>query len=222
MGLACHIAKIHREGSVERNAWELNQYIEELYWGSGKRVLLLRHSKGGVDVAAALAIYSSALKDKGDIRALDDLTYEKRKEFVIKHKLPEVPIVSFHTEASVAPGVLSTIYHIAHVELPWLPLPCFRDDELDSGQVVIPLAAAMAICALHLCLRYGEKSDGLVTCRDAEVRGSVVVQPDQKLDHAWISSGKKDTDDPDAFEMCEALFTLLVEIGNAKQERVEG
>eukprot|EP00268_Persea_americana_P053307 TRINITY_DN6020_c1_g1_i4.p2 TRINITY_DN6020_c1_g1~~TRINITY_DN6020_c1_g1_i4.p2 ORF type:complete len:178 (+),score=45.56 TRINITY_DN6020_c1_g1_i4:1205-1738(+) len=177
MGLACHIAKIHREG---------------------------------------------------DIRALDDLTYEKRKEFVIKHKLPEVPIVSFHTEASVAPGVLSTIYHIAHVELPWLPLPCFSNDELDSGQVgrkvpvVIPMAAAMAICALHLRLRYGEKSDGLVTCRDAEVRGSVVVQPDQKLDHAWISSGKKDTDDPDAFEMCEALFTLPVEIGNAKQERVEG
>lgn len=171
----------------------------------------------------------SMLLLQGDIRALDDLTYEKWKEFVIKHKLPEeVPIVSFHTEASVAPGVLSTIYHIAHVELPWLPLPCFSNDELDSGQVgrkvpvVIPLAAAMAICALHLRLRYGEKSDGLVTCRDAEVRGSVVVQPDQKLDHVWISSGKKDTDDPDAFEMWEALFTLLVEIGNAKQERVEG
>lgn len=168
---------------------------------------------------------------QGDIRSLEDLTYEKRKEFVIKHKLPEeVPIVSFHTEASVAPGVLPTIYHIAHAELPWLPLPCFSNDELDSGQVgrkvpvVIPLAAAMAICALHLRLRYGEKSDGLVTCRDAEVPGSVVVRPDRKLDHAWIvySSGKKDTDDPDAFEMCEALFTLLVEIGNANQEHVEG
>lgn len=49
---------------MERNAWELKQYIEELYWGSGKSVLLLGHSKGGVDAAAALAIYWSDLKDK--------------------------------------------------------------------------------------------------------------------------------------------------------------
>ncbi|XP_021829255.1 uncharacterized protein LOC110769564 isoform X2 [Prunus avium] len=34
MGLACHIAKIQSEASVEYNAWELKQYIEELYWGS--------------------------------------------------------------------------------------------------------------------------------------------------------------------------------------------
>lgn len=50
--------------SVERNAWELKQYIEELYWGSGKRVMLLGHSKGGVDAAAALSIYWNDLKDK--------------------------------------------------------------------------------------------------------------------------------------------------------------
>lgn len=38
---------------MEKNAWELKHYIEELYWGSGKRVMLLGHSKGGVDAAAA-------------------------------------------------------------------------------------------------------------------------------------------------------------------------
>jgi len=49
---------------VENNAWELKQYIEELYWGSGKQVLLLGHSKGGVDAAAALSLYWSELKGK--------------------------------------------------------------------------------------------------------------------------------------------------------------
>lgn len=49
---------------MEHNAWELKQYIEELYWGSGKRVMLLGHSKGGVDAAAALSIYSLELRDK--------------------------------------------------------------------------------------------------------------------------------------------------------------
>ncbi|XP_041008208.1 uncharacterized protein LOC121252570 isoform X1 [Juglans microcarpa x Juglans regia] len=272
MGLACHIAKIHSEASVEHNAWELKQYIEELYWGSGKRVMLLGHSKGGVDAAAALSVYWPDLKDKvaglalvqspyggtplasdtlregqiadketrrimeflicklikGDIRALEDLTYEKRKDFVMKHKLPDsIPVISFHSEASIAPGVLATMTHIAHAELPWLPFPNFGNEESDNivqaGRqvpVVIPLSAAMAICALHLQLRYGEKSDGLVTCRDAEVPGSVVVRPDLKLDHAWMvySSRKKIPGEPDACEMCEALLTLLVELGNMKQE----
>lgn len=273
MGLACHVAKIHSEASVAHNAWELKQYIEELYWGSGKRVMLLGHSKGGVDAAAALSIYWCDLKDKvaglalvqspyggtplasdclregqvadketrrimellicklikGDIRALEDLTYEKRKEFIMKHKLPaeQIPLISFHSEASIAPGVLATMTHIAHAELPWLPLPNFGNKESDeiiqAGRqlpVVTPLSAAMALTALHLQLRYGEKSDGLVTCRDAEVPGSVVVRPDRKLDHAWMvySTKKKNPGEADASEMCEAILTLLVELGKLKEE----
>lgn len=153
---------------------------------------------------------------------MEDLTYEKRKEFVTNHKLPEnIPILSFHSEAQVAPGVLATMTQIAHAELPWLPLPrswTESDTVVQGGRrvpVVMPLSAAMALCALHLQLRYGEKSDGLVTCRDAEVPGSVVVRPNQKLDHAWMvySSRKKNEGDPDACEMCEAILTLLVELG---------
>ncbi|KAF7819778.1 alpha/beta-hydrolase domain protein [Senna tora] len=242
MGLACQIAKVHSEASVEHNAWELKLYIEELYWGSGKPLMLLGHSKGGVDAAAALSMYWSDLKDKvaglalvqspyggtpiasdilregqiadketrrilkllickGDMRALEDLTYEKRREFITKHKLPlEVPLISFHSEASIAPGVLATMTLIAHVELPWLPLTSFGAVESD--------------------LRYGEKSDGLVTCRDAEVPGSVVVRADRKLDHAWMvySSNKRNPSEPDAYEMCEALLTLLVELSKTKKE----
>ncbi|XP_065017631.1 uncharacterized protein LOC135644102 isoform X2 [Musa acuminata AAA Group] len=274
MGLTCHIAKIHSEASVERNSWELKQYIEELYWGSRKRVMLLGHSKGGVDAAAALSMYWSDLKDKvaglalvqspyggspivsdilregqvaykearrimefiickiikGDMRSLEDLTYEKRREFISKHRLPveQVPLVSFHTEARVAPSVIATMSHIAHAELPWLPLPRFLyvGDEFASGiisgrkvPVVIPVAAAMAVGALHLKLRYGEASDGLVTRRDAEVPGSVVVRLERKLDHAWMvyPSHQKDQLEADASDMCEALLTMLVEIGRKKQ-----
>ncbi|XP_022882463.1 uncharacterized protein LOC111399401 isoform X2 [Olea europaea var. sylvestris] len=260
MGLACYIAKIHSEASVEQNAWELKQYIEELYWGSGKRVMLLGHSKGGVDAAAALSIYSHELKDKvgglalvqspyggtpmasdilregqvadketrkimeflicklikGDIRSLEDLTYEKRKEFIRNHKLPDnIPLISFHSEANTAPGVITTMSHIAHAELPWLP---YAENAVLAGckfPVIVPISAAMALCAFHLQLRYGEKSDGLVTCRDAEVPGSVVVKPDWKLDHSWMvySPWKRDHSEPDASEMCEALLTMLVELG---------
>ncbi|KAG6512208.1 hypothetical protein ZIOFF_030304 [Zingiber officinale] len=286
MGLTCHIAKIHSEvtitgrtlayifklyASVEKNSWELKQYIEELCWGSGKRVMLLGHSKGGVDAAAALSIYWSDLSDKvaglalvqspyggcpiasdilregqvagqearrimefiickiikGDMRSLEDLTYEKRKDFISKHTLPlgQIPLISFHTEASIAPGVLATMSHIAHAELPWLlPLPPFLrwfESENFGGKVpvILPASAAMAITALHMKLRYGEPSDGLVARCDAEVPGSVVVRLEKKLDHSWMvySSLNKDHLEPDASEMCEALLTMLVEIGTTKK-----
>ncbi|KAK3134865.1 hypothetical protein QOZ80_5BG0411770 [Eleusine coracana subsp. coracana] len=275
MGLTCHVAKIHSEASVEKNALELKQYIEELYWGSGKQVLLLGHSKGGVDAAAAISLYWSELKGKvaglvlvqspyggtpvasdilregqiadketrrimelivcklikGDIRALEDLTYDKRKDFISKHKLPvnELPIISFHTEASTAPVVLATLTHIVHAEiLPWLPLPRFflsASEYVESMlaslkiPVVAPVSAAMALTALHLRLRYAERSDGLVTRRDAEVPGSVVVRPERRLNHAWMvySTLRKGSAEADASEMCEALLAMLVEIGMKKK-----
>ncbi|KAB2595218.1 hypothetical protein D8674_030668 [Pyrus ussuriensis x Pyrus communis] len=261
LGLVCHIAKIHSEASVEKNAREIKEYIEEFYWGSKKRVLVLGHSKGGIDAAAALSLYWPDLKDKvaglalaqspyggspiatdilregqlgdyvnlrklmeivickvikGDLQALEDLTYEKRREFIRKHPLPkDLPVVSCHTEAPISPAVLATLSRVAHAELP---------AALSAGQaaklpVVMPLGAAMAACAQLLQVRYGKKSDGLVTCCDAEVPGSIVVRPKRKLDHAWMvySSLSDDPSEADASQVCEALLTLLVEAGQNKR-----
>ncbi|MCO5565147.1 hypothetical protein L7F22_018820 [Adiantum nelumboides] len=262
LGLTCHIAKIHSEAAVETNASVLKDYIEELYWGSGKQVAVLGHSKGGVDAAAAVAINWPSLRDKvvglvfvqspyggspiasdmlregqiadiqtryllelliqkmvkGDVKALEDLTYTKRQNFLAKHSLPrEFPVVSFHTEVSIAPKVFSTMSHIAHAELPWhLFSTETASNVLQSPTklpVVIPLPAVMAMCAKHIELRYNHKSDGLVVREDAEAPGSVVVRPDRKLDHAWMvySSAGKICSEPDAAQMCEALLTLLLD-----------
>ncbi|CAA0820390.1 alpha/beta-Hydrolases superfamily protein [Striga hermonthica] len=264
LGLTCHIAKIHSEASVEKNAKEIKDYIEELYWGSKKRVLLLGHSKGGVDSAACLSMYWNDLKDKvaglaltqspyggspiasdilregqlgdyvnirklmeilickvikGDMQALEDLTYDRRKDFLRKHRLPkELPLVSFHTEAGISPAVLATLSRVAHAEL-----PTFSSEQPPTTlPVVIPLGAAMAACAQLLQIRYGEKSDGLVTCRDAEVPGSVVVRPARKLDHAWMvySSINDNPTEADASQVCEALLTLLVEVGQKTRHKI--
>lgn len=152
------------------------------------------------------------------MQALEDLTYEKRREFLMKHQLPrELPVVSFHTEAGISPAVLSTLSHVAHAELPVVaPRSVAEPAKLP---VVIPLGAAMAACAQLLQIRYGEKSDGLVTCRDAEVPGSIVVRPKRKLDHAWMvySSLNDDPSEADASQVCEALLTLLVEVGQKRR-----
>lgn len=262
LGLTCHIAKIHSEAAVETNASVLKDYIEELYWGSGKQVAVLGHSKGGVDAAAAVAMNWPTLRDKvvglvlvqspyggspvasdilregqiadvqtryllelliqkmvkGDMKALEDLTYKKRQNFLAKHSLPsDFPVVSFHTEVSIAPKVFSTMSHIAHAELPWhLFSTETASNVLRSPMklpVVVPLPAVMAMCAKHIELMYNHKSDGLVVREDAEAPGSVVVRPDRKLDHAWMvySSARKDSDEPDPPQMCEALLILLME-----------
>lgn len=156
---------------------------------------------------------------KGDLQALEDLTYERREEFLRKHQLPrELPVVSFHTEAGITPAVLATLSHVAHAELPSLSA-----DQPAKFPVVMPLSAAMAACAQLLQLRYGEKSDGLVTCRDAIVPGSIVVRPKRKLDHAWMvySSLNDDTTEADASQVCEALLTLLVEAGQKKSMNLQ-
>ncbi|PWA49879.1 alpha/Beta hydrolase fold protein [Artemisia annua] len=257
MGLTCHIAKIHSEASVEKNAREIKEYIEEFHWGSKKRVFLLGHSKGGIDAAAALSMYWPDLKDKvaglalaqspyggspiasdimregqigvnvrklfeilickvikGDLQALEDLTYKKRMEFLEKHQLPlELPVVSFHTEANISPAALATLSRVAHAEL-----PTFAPLSPPVLPVVIPLGATMVAAAQLLQTRYHEQSDGLVLRSDAEVPGSVVVRPTRKLDHAWMvySSTKDEPLEADASQVCEALLTLVMEVGLRK------
>nr|GEU61744.1 alpha/beta hydrolase fold protein [Tanacetum cinerariifolium] len=134
----------------------------------------------------------------GDIKSLEDLTYEKRKQFLSQHKLPKrISLISFCSKANVRPGVISLMSHIAHVELLKLSFLGNTSDESEYEvgptekhrvPLVVPISAAMALSAPHLQLRYGEKSDGLVTCHDGA----------------------------DASEMCEALLIMLVELGKVE------
>ena len=146
------------------------------------------------------------------------MTYIKRQHFLAKHSLPhDFPVISFHTEVSIGPSVMSMMSHIAHAELPWQVLNrgASSDDAVIPTKlpVVVPLPAVMALCAKHIELRYNHKSDGLVVRKDAEIPGSVVVRPDRKFDHAWMvySQSKKGAHESDASQMCEALLTLLLE-----------
>lgn len=152
--------------------------------------------------------------------ALDDLTYERRRDFLKKNPLPEgFPCVCFHSEASKRwAETLPNFAHVAHTEAPWLiskMMDSTAEKNVEAGKlpIVVPLSTVMAACALWLDLRYGEESDGMVTRKDAEVPGSVVVRPTKKLDHGWMvySPLKQDPKEVSGAQMCEALITLLLE-----------
>jgi hypothetical protein len=55
----------------------------------------------------------------------------------------------------------------------------------------------------------------IVTCRDADVSGSIVVRPKRKLDRAWMvySSLNDDPSEADASQVCEALLRYWWRLG---------
>jgi hypothetical protein len=52
------------QSAVEKNAKVIKEHIEELYASTGKKVVLLGHSKGRVDASAACSMYWPQLRDK--------------------------------------------------------------------------------------------------------------------------------------------------------------
>jgi triacylglycerol esterase/lipase EstA (alpha/beta hydrolase family) len=184
LGLNVSRVPLDTDASVETNARVVRDAILEAAKG-GKKVVLLGHSKGGVDTAAALALYPElrphvrsvvamqapyggspiahdiqncpelkGVADRllqsafqGDAKALSDLSYDRRREFLVRHPYPEdVPTVSLATSSSHP-------------------------------------AAGTASAATYIRDRYGERSDGLVAAKDAEIPGSAVVRL-ENMDHA--------------------------------------
>uniref|UniRef100_A0A7N0V8H2 Uncharacterized protein n=1 Tax=Kalanchoe fedtschenkoi TaxID=63787 RepID=A0A7N0V8H2_KALFE len=185
MGLVCHRAKLHSEASVEKNAREIKNLSRKfsgdptIYWPDLKDKvagLALAQSPYCGSPIGTDTLRDGQLGDYVSVRKMWEIlickvikvflgrfNYEKRKESLSKHHFPrELPVVSFHTEAGITPAVLATLSHVAHAELP------ISAGESKKLLVVMPLGVAMAACAQLLQVRYGEKSDGLVTRRDAE------------------------------------------------------
>ncbi len=183
-GLDVREAPVDTEGLLVDNVEVLREALLDAEH-FGRSVVLVGHSKGGVECTAVLARYpelrrvvravvalqapygGSALAHDlattpemrrlidfafpllfhGVSRAVEELSYTKRREFIRKHPYPPgCPTVSLATSRL---SRLSTLY----------PLQRYLWD------------------------RYGYASDGMVTALDAEVPGSHVVRLDD-MDHA--------------------------------------
>ncbi|MBK9031575.1 MAG: hypothetical protein IPL61_09615 [Myxococcales bacterium] len=224
LGLDARMVTIDTDASVEDNAKIIRDAINEIAKAEGKEVVLIGHSKGGVDATAAIAQYpelyehvhaviamqtpyggtpvasdiagnarllglvGSAIKRlfSGDQRALTDLTYQARQEFVRAH-----------------------------------PYDTARMPTISYGTTGGPTVSTVGPAASYMRNQYGLESDGLVPKKDAVVPGSDVVYANDQ-DHAspvMSAIGRGQADVP--ADIVEALITLALRRAS-EMEAAEG
>lgn len=255
LGVQCEFAHINTEGAVKTNATDIKDIIVAQYEQFGKTVVLLGHSKGGTDAAAACAMYWTELKDKvrglimlqspyggtplaadllsggqfgalnsiflgklaslsnpdGTVDAIRDLTYKNRRAFLEEYPLPsDVPTLCFHS--NFPPDSIQRFKKY------------MLKENFLRGRLAVPLemqlGKQLALMSKYILSRYpGVESDGLVTRKDAEVPGSVVVRFKEDLAHTLVipevfpAVQKSEENSPlplNASYVCQACVMLLL------------
>ena len=163
--------------------------------GNQRRVVLVGHSKGGVDACAALALYEHRLADVvlgvvtvqspyGGSPIASDLTANETLRGVTTRAL-ETLLRAPRGEGArtLLPPLLDVTYEnrMAFLEHHPLPdrFPCVSFHTRTSSN-----NSVLAVTAAYARNTYGEENDGLVCGVDAEVPGCVAVRWRAEFDHA--------------------------------------
>jgi hypothetical protein len=146
---------------------------------------------------------------QGTVDAVKDLTYKKRREFMEEYPLPrDVPTLCFHSNFPYDSQTRFKKY--------------LMKESFWKGRLEVPLeiqlGRQLALMSKHIWTKYpGVESDGLVTRKDAEVPGSVVVKYRGDLAHTLVipeaSPPNHSIDGPeplDARHVCQACVILLL------------
>lgn len=163
--------------------------------GNQRRVVLVGHSKGGVDACAALALHEHRLKDivlgvitvqspYGGSPVASDLTATPAMRSLTERAL-EVLLRAPKGVGSktLLPALLDVTYEKRMAFLEHHPLPC-RFPCVSFHSAVKSPSGVLALGAAYVKNRYGSDSDGLVCGADAEVPGCVAVRYGADYDHA--------------------------------------
>ncbi len=211
LGLDARRVPVDTDAGVEQNAKVVRDSILEAS-KSGKQVVLIGHSKGGVDVTAALALYPEL---KPHVRAVVSMQTPYAGS-PIASDVQSCPELRGLAERFIKlgfkgdPRALSDISYDsrrAFIEKHPYPadVPTVSLATSSSSQVSLTAAAASYVRS-----RYGAKSDGLVVAQDAEIPGSNVVRLDD-MDHAAAAmQGPGGLGKYDPGDVTEALISLAL------------
>ena len=184
------------EGTVLDNAAALRREILAYHRDTGgKRVVLVGHSKGAADAAAALALYESELS--GVVRGLvasqcpyggspiasDLLAFPALEELTARALESLVGLPAGEGARALVPPMRDVSYAARRAFLSRHPLPdafpCVSFHTATSSR-----ASFLYLSAAYVRRRYGAANDGLVARCDAEIPGSVAVRWSAEQDHA--------------------------------------
>lgn len=209
-GVDCRISRlVDGEGTVENNAAALAHEIESIHEETGRSVIVFGHSKGGVDAAAALALYDERLRDKvrgfiavqspyGGSPIATDLLSEPLLESmpVFLERLVNAP-------KGDGPRLVRPIQDLTYASrrafLARHPIPAHYD-VVSFTTATKSAAAGLFPAASYISSRYGDSergldSDGLVAACDAQIPDAVVVNAAFENDHADCTFPAKHPED---------------------------
>jgi len=183
-GLEVHRVPVDPGGSVKGNAEVVRHAVQEAT-ADGRQAVLVGHSKGGVDAAAALSIYPEL---KARVRALVAIQSPFGGS-PIAQDMDATPSIRPLIDGVVSrlfrgdpPSVRDLTYDAREEFLAQHPLPtdvpclCVASSRLSPASV-------LARSEAYLEARYGFRSDGLVAPEDAVIPGAHVVRL-ADMDHA--------------------------------------
>mmetsp|Transcript_5136 Transcript_5136/g.18656 ORF Transcript_5136/g.18656 Transcript_5136/m.18656 type:complete len:500 (-) Transcript_5136:76-1575(-) len=193
-GVECRTSSlVDGEGTVETNAAAITREVEEYHRETGKKIILIGHSKGGIDCAAALAMYDDVMRNR--VVGLIAVQCPYGGSPIATDLLSE-PLAALTTSfleallgaprgdgARLCAPIADLTYAARQKFLKKFPLPEHYAVVSFHSATTSP-AAGLWPAASYTKNRYGEDSDGLVARCDASIPGAVDVRLDSEQDHA--------------------------------------
>jgi len=186
LGVKAAMSSIDSTAGVCENAAAVRRDVLDLHSATGKPVVIIGHSKGGLDAAAALALYEAEIVPctRGLITVQSPyggtpIASDLLADAAVSDWLEDAMRRYIRTDSQAVRDLTHESRRNFLEEHP-LPasVPCVSfHSATDGGGSVCGATAA------YINGRYGEESDGLVTRRDAEVPGSWVVRYREEMDH---------------------------------------
>ena len=198
LGVECEISRVNSEGTVRENAKTIADEIEKMWDETKKkRVVAMGHSKGGLDIAAALALEEKRLEEKlagfvcvqspyGGSPIAEDLLSNKYVRSGVHLALEAAFGERRNSEAiqKMVKPVEDLTYRARIRFLKKHPLPeQFRDKTVCFHSKTTSKDSTMANIALYVSSQYNEEGDGLVCRSDAEIPHTRVVRYEDEFDH---------------------------------------
>ena len=218
LGLDTHFVGLDSEASVEANAQALFDFIVRTHRFTGKKIILIGHSKGGLDAAAAVALYPELQRIVGGLVFVQSpyggspIAADMLVDEVIKGPVEVLLTTVMGTRVD---ALHDLTYEGRQQFVQANPLPGFKIlPTVSFHSTTESRLSPFFLTGRYIKKRYGEPSDGVVACRDAEVPGSVVVRynssdvdhlgcvyPTPNVGYGKVVSGA---------DICEALVRLLL------------